>query len=113
MRIWLALLASPTLALLAQSGMYALVTPSCSIQTRVAIHVLGFLCVAVSLVFTLMARGAWRRRAAAGGPSLDSDDAAIPASRRFLAVTATAVGTISTLVIVMMWFAAWVLSPCY
>ena len=38
MRIWLALLLAPSLALACQSIMYSLVTPSCSVQTRLWIH---------------------------------------------------------------------------
>jgi hypothetical protein len=112
MRIWLALLAAPSLALACQSIMYALVTPSCSVQTRIAIHVVAFACLAASLFFTLLARAQWQALHA-GAPSEDSDGADRPTSRRFLAITATAVGSISSLVILMMWVAAWVLSPCW
>lgn len=112
MRIWLALLAAPSLALACQGIMYALVTPSCSVQTRVAIHAVALVGVLATLLFTLMARGAWRQRAhVPNGP--DSDEGDAPSTRRFLAVVATAVGALSTLVIVMMWVAAWVLSPCW
>ena len=58
MRIWLALLAAPSLALAAQSIMYALVTPSCSVQTRVAIHVVAAVSLALCVAFTLLARDA-------------------------------------------------------
>ena len=113
MRIWLALLIAPTLALACQSIMYSLVTPSCSVQTRVLIHAVAFVCLALAALFTLMARGHWRRVALAAPQGPDHDGADRPTSRRFLAVVATAVGGISVLVILMMWFAAWVLSPCF
>jgi hypothetical protein len=113
MRIWLALLVAPSLALACQSIMYSLVTPSCSVQTRVAIHAVALACLLLAAVFTLLARGHWRRIAmtAPRGPAHAGADR--PSSRRFLAVVATAVGGLSALVILMMWSAAWVLSPCW
>jgi hypothetical protein len=109
MRIWLALLASPSLALACQSVMYSLVTPSCSVQTRVAIHVVGAVSLLLSLAFTLLARSAGAP--VRFGADADSDDP--PVTRHFLAVVAAAVGAISTLVIACMWAAAWILSPCF
>jgi hypothetical protein len=109
MKIWLALLASPSLALAAQSVMFALVTPSCSTQTRVGIHAVAAVSLLLSVVFTLLARDA-------GAPvrfAADSDTSDPPMTRHFLAVVATAVGAISSLVILAMWIVAWVLSPCY
>jgi len=113
MRIWLALLAAPSIALACQSIMYSLVTPSCSVQTRVMIHLVALVSLAACVVFTLMAHGYGHRalHAASGGPDSDEGDRAT--SRRFLAISASAVGAISSLVILMMWVAAWVLSPCF
>lgn len=108
MRIWLALLVSPSLALAAQSVMFALVTPSCSHQTRVTIHLVAGVALVLSVAFTLLAR-------AAGAPvrlAADSDAGDPPMTRHFLAVVATAVGALSSLVIAGMWIVAWVLSPC-
>jgi hypothetical protein len=113
MRIWLALLIAPSLALACQTLMYSLVTPSCSLQTRVAIHGVALACLLLAALFTLLARGDWRRFATAASHGPDSDGADRPTSRRFLAVTATAVGALSSLLIFMMWVAAWVLSPCW
>ena len=109
MKIWLALLVSPSLALAAQSIMYSLVTPSCSIQTRVTIHLVGAVSLLLSLAFTWMAR-------VAGAPvhvGGDHDSGDPANTRHFLAVVATAVGAISSLLILCMWIAAWVLSPCF
>ena len=109
MRIWLALLAAPSLALAAQSIMYALVTPACSIQTRAAIHLVAAVSLALCVIFTLLARDA-------GAPvrfGADHDDGEASTTRHFLAVVATAVGALSSIVVVGMWIAAWVLSPCY
>jgi hypothetical protein len=113
MRTWPALLLAPSLALAAQSAMFALVTPSCSVQTRVAIHAVALVALAVAIVFTLMARGDWRRHAQAASEGPDSDQPDVATSRRFLAVVATAVGALSSFVIFTMWVAAWVLSPCW
>jgi hypothetical protein len=113
MRIWLALLVAPSLALACQSIMYALVTPSCTIQTRLLIHVVAFGSLLLATWFTLIAQGVWRKGALVAPHGLDSDGADRPTSRRFLAAVAAAVGAISSLVILTMWFAAWVLSPCY
>jgi hypothetical protein len=109
MRIWLALLAAPSLALAAQSIMYALVTPSCSVQTRVAIHAVAAVSLLLCVAFTLMARSA-------GAPvrfGADHDDGEAPTTRHFLAIVAACVGAISSLVVVAMWIGAWVLSPCF
>jgi hypothetical protein len=113
MRIWLALLAAPSLALAAQSIMYALVTPSCSLQTRVLVHAVALGSLLMTAAFTLLARLEWvgYARGASEGPDSDASDAA--SVRRFLAIVATAVGGISCLVILTMWIGAWVLSPCW
>ena len=109
MKIWLALLFAPSLALATQAIMYALVTPSCSSQTRVAIHLVAAISLGLCILFTLMAR-------AAAQPlhfGADHDDGEAPTTRHFLAIVATAVGAISSLVVIGMWIGAWVLSPCY
>jgi hypothetical protein len=109
MRIWLALLAAPSLALAAQSAMYALVTPSCSTQTRIAIHAVAAVSLLLCVVFALAARSA-------GAPvrfAADDDTAEPPITRHFLAIVAAAVGAISALAVSCMWIAVWVLSPCF
>ena len=112
MRIWLALLVAPGLALGAQSAMYALVTPSCTVQTRVAIHAVALVTLLLTALFTVMARAEWARLANASPHGPDNDTGAPQNVRRFLAVLATAVAGLSALLILMMWFAGWVLSPC-
>lgn len=113
MRIWLALLAAPWLALGAQSAMYALVTPSCSVQTRVLVHAVALGALLLAAAFTALARGEWAGRARGTAKGPDSDDSDPASVRRFLAAVATAVGGISCLVILTMWIGAWVLSPCW
>jgi hypothetical protein len=113
MRTWLALLVAPSLALAAQSAMYALVTPSCSVQTRIVLHGVAAVALAVALVFTLMARGDWLHHARSAPEGPDSTGGDVATSRRFLAVVATAVGALSSFVIFTMWVVVWVLSPCW
>ena len=113
MRIWLALLVAPSIALACQAVMYALVTPSCAMQSRAVLHGVAVVCLAATLVFALLARREWQLRAltATGGP--DSDNPDPPTSRRFLAIAATGVALMSSLVIAAMWLTVWVLSPCW
>lgn len=109
MRIFLALVIAPALALATQSIMYALVTPECSHQVRVAIHAVAFVALLLCIVFAVMARGAQMP----SGISPDEDVADPPATRHFLAVVASAVGALSALVVFGMWMGAWILSPCF
>ncbi len=103
MRIFLGLILAPSLALGCQSLMLALVAPACSDQTRVGLHAVAAVFLAVTVLLALAsARGAGVH-GAEGGPV---------ATRRFLGACATAVASLSALVILMMWVAAWVLSPC-
>jgi hypothetical protein len=113
MKIWLALLAAPSLALACQSIMYALVTPSCSVQTRLLVHAVALGGLVLAALFTLLARGEWAARAVATPEGPDSDKPDAGSVRRFLAMVATAVGGLSCLVIITMWIGAWVLSPCW
>lgn len=111
MRTFLGLIVAPSLALACQSAMFSLVTPSCSVQTRVAIHAVAFAVLAIELLFTLLAWRDWSlHRAAAGGRDESTQGAS--ETRRFLAASATAVAALSSLLVVVMWFAAWALSPC-
>ena len=103
MRIFLGLIIAPSLALACQSLMLALVAPACSDQTRVGLHAVAAVFLAATVLLALAsARGAGAN-GAEGGPL---------ATRRFLGACATAVASLSALVILMMWVAAWVLSPC-
>ncbi|MDB4906907.1 MAG: hypothetical protein JWO05_1691 [Gemmatimonadetes bacterium] len=113
MRVWLALFAAPSLVLACQATLYALVTPSCAMQTRAVLHAVAAGSLAVTLVFTLLALREWRLRAAGTGKVLDSDGADTATSRRFLAIVATSVGLLSCLAIAAMWITIWVLSPCW
>ncbi len=111
MRTWLALILAPSIALGVQSVMYALVTPSCAMQSRVALHASAAVALLIVLVLAVLAFSDWSVRHAEPG-SADSDSGEPRSARRFLAIVATAVASISALVVVAMWFGLWVLSPC-
>jgi hypothetical protein len=111
MKSWLALVLAPTVALATQSVMYSMVTPSCSTQTRLQLHLFAAVALAVVVVLAVLAFSeSSLRRPEPGSP--DSDEGHPAARRRFLADMASAVGAFAALVIVAMWFAAWVLTPC-
>jgi high-affinity nickel permease len=111
MKSWLGLVVAPSVALATQSFMYSMVTPACSTQTRVQLHLAAAVALAIVLVLAVFAfsESSVRR----GEPtSHDSDISDRGVGRRFLATMATAVAALSGLVIVGMWFALWVLTPC-
>jgi len=111
MRTFFGLIVAPSLALACQSAMFSLVTPSCSVQTRVGMHVVAFAVLAIELLLTLLSWLEWSTyRVASGGR--DESTQGSTGTRRFLAASATAVAALSSLLVVMMWFAAWALSPC-
>lgn len=112
MRSWFALFGSPSLALAVQSIMYALVTPSCSTQTRVWIHVSAGGALLLAVVLGVLAWSDWSARAAGLPQGPDSTEGDPRSARRFLAAVAVGVTAISVLAILAMWVGAWMLSPC-
>jgi hypothetical protein len=111
MKSWLALVVSPTIALATQSTLYSMVTPSCSAQTRLQLHLAAAVALAIVVVMGVLAFG--EASLHRGEPvSHDSDEGHVHARRRFLAHMASAVAALSALVILGMWFALWVLTPC-
>src|SRR4051794_40524428 len=98
MPAWIALVLSPTIALACQSAMFSLVTPSCSVQTRVGLHAVAALCLAATVALTLHA---WRGWSALGtmSPTPDVEGQGPFDTRRFLDASATAVSALSSLVI--------------
>jgi hypothetical protein len=106
---WAALVAAPTVALATQSVMYSMVTPSCSAQTRLQLHLFAAVALAVVVVLAVLAFSESSLRRPEPG-SMDSDEH--HARPRFLANMATAVGALAALVILGLWFATWVLTPC-
>jgi hypothetical protein len=103
MKSWLALVLSPTIALATQSTLYSMVTPSCSAQMRLQLHLTAAVALAVVIVMAVLAYAE---------SSLRRGEPASHVRRRFLADMASAVAALSALVILGMWFAMWVLTPC-
>lgn len=106
MRIWLALLVAPALALIDQSLAYAVVGWSCAQQVVAPVHAVHALFLAAAVAATLGARGAWRDTPLADPGHPDG------LQRRFLARIAMAVAALSALAIVAMWIPTWLISPC-
>jgi hypothetical protein len=108
---WVALVFGPTIALGTQSLLYSMVTPSCGAQMRLNIHLAAAVALLVVLVLAVLAYG--ESSVSRGEPaSPDHDGADKPVPHRFFGDVATAVAGLSALVILAMWFAVWVLSPC-
>ena len=112
MRSWFALILAPSIALAVQSVMYALVTPSCASQSRVAMHASAAVALVIVTVLAVLAYSDWTVHHAEPGSVPDSDAGDPRSARRFLAIVATAVASLSALVVLAMWFGLWVLSPC-
>jgi hypothetical protein len=111
MRSGFALIVAPGAALAAQSIMYALVMPACTSQSALRLHFVAAAALAIAVWLAMRARHDWKRHL--HEPASPDHDAADPrTARRFIAIVATAVASLSSLVIVAMWFGAWVLSPC-
>ena len=108
---WCALVFAPTIALATQSTLYSMVTPSCGAQMRLNIHLTAAVALAIVVVLAVLAFSeSSLRRGEPGSP--DSDEASAPVPQRFFGTVATAVAALAALVILAMWFATWVLSPC-
>ena len=108
---WAALIVAPSTALAAQSVMYAMVTPACSEQVRLHLHLVAAVALLVVVVLGVLAYG--DSSVHRGEPaSHDSDESHGVVPRRFLGTLGAAVAAISALVVVAMWFGVWVLSPC-
>jgi hypothetical protein len=110
-RSWITLFAAPGVALVTQSVLYSMVTPSCSTQARLQLHLTAGVALAIVVVLGVMAFGESSLRHPSPA-SPDSDEAGMPARSRFAADMAAAVAGLSALVIAGMWIALWLLSPC-
>ena len=110
-RSWLGLVLAPTVALATQSTLYSMVTPSCSTQVRLNLHLVAAVALLIAAVLAVVAFGesSLHRKE----PESPDDDGAHPAiPRRFLADIAAAVAGLSALVILALWFVVWVNGPC-
>jgi hypothetical protein len=106
MRIWLALLVAPMLALADQGVGLSMATWACAHQLGTWMHAVHFVFLAAAAASTFLAWQAWR----AADHAYAQTEAG--ARRRFVAGLALATGAFSTLVIVALWVPNWVLSPC-
>ena len=111
MRSWFALIVAPFAALAAQSIMYSLVTPSCASQSTLHLHAVAVAALAFTVTLALLARSDWKHHHQPKPPDDDAGD--VRTTRRFLAMAGTAVASLSSLVVLAMWFGTWVLSPCF
>jgi hypothetical protein len=105
MRIWLALIVAPLLALESQSIGFAMVHWACDHQTMAAVHALYAGCVVATVAFAALA---WRH----GRESVGVAGSEARRRQRFLSGLATASAALSSLVIAAMWVPTWMLSPC-
>jgi hypothetical protein len=108
MRITLALIGAPTVALADLILLYMLVPYACRWGTAAPLYGSSAAALALTAVATLLATQQWhtaRRTYAA-------DASARAARPSFIAFVAATVGGISTLVVLAMGFPAWLLSTC-
>lgn len=113
---WPALLGAPSLALTSLSITYALVSPSCALQTTLLLHAVSALTLLVCAVFTWAAWRNWKDAPLPYVPAGEAPDGAPEddSARRpaFIALVSWLVGALSCLTVIAQWFPQWVLSPC-
>jgi hypothetical protein len=108
---WVPLVLAPTIALATQSTLYSLVTPECSTQARLHLHIVAAVALAIVIILGVIAFGeSSLHRAEPGSP--DNDEGHPDVRNRFLLDAAVGVAALSALVILGMWFTTWVLGPC-
>ena len=110
MNIALPLLLPPLLALAQQSVTYALVAPACASQRGSWLHAVSAAFVLATALLMLVAVREVRR---SDRSALAAQGAEAAARRRhFVALLATGIAALSTLVCLAMWWPQWLLSPC-
>ena len=87
---------------------YALVSPSCSRQQVVDLHLLCIVSLLACLVLTVPAALNWQRARALARPA----EAPEQARHRFLSQMGTMAGLLSLLVVLAEWLPVWIVSPC-
>ncbi|QSN63966.1 MULTISPECIES: hypothetical protein [unclassified Caballeronia] len=108
MLTWPALLFAPSVLLGLLSLNYALVEPSCHLQSMLLMHGISVASLAVSVLSTLLAFGRWR----SAGREADPSSPALRSRAGFMAVVATGVGTLSSIGIIFISLPQWLLSAC-
>ena len=107
MRIWLALIVAPLLALTDQAVALALVGWACAHQTTLPMHASHALFLVLT---TACAAGAWLAWSRTTLAPVHEGDAV--RQRHFLAGLAVAVASLSALTIAAMWIPTWMISAC-
>ena len=107
MRIWLALVLAPLLALADQLVAFAMVGWACAHQSLALLHLSHALFLALATAAAIAGGVCWRETGRAG-PSMSH------AARQlhFLAGISMAVASLSAITIVAMWIPTWMISPC-
>ncbi|WP_250537299.1 hypothetical protein [Caballeronia sp. AZ10_KS36] len=108
MLTWPALLFAPSVLLGLLSVNYALVEPSCHLQSMLLLHGISVASLAVSVISTLLAFGRWRSARREADPSAPT----VRSREGFMAVVATGVGTLSSIGIIFISLPQWLLSAC-
>jgi hypothetical protein len=107
MRIWLALIVAPLLALADQTVALTLVGPGCAAQTTSMLHASHALFLALAVVAAVTAWRRWLQTAPAPVSNGENN-----VQRHFLAGIATIVAALSAAAIAAMWLPTWLISPC-
>ena len=107
MRIWLALIVAPLLALADQTVAFSLVGPGCARQSTLALHASHAMFLALTIVMTV---GAWQRWAKTAPVPVTDGKGSV--ERRFLSGLAVTVALLSAAAIAAMWLPTWLISPC-
>jgi hypothetical protein len=105
---WPALLVAPLIAFANTAIAYALVSPSCSRQQVVDLHLLTIVSLLACFVVTVPAALNWQRARALQSPM----EAPAQARHRFLSQVATMTALLSILVVLAEWLPVWIVSPC-
>jgi hypothetical protein len=106
MRIWVALIVTPLLALTDQTVAFALVHWACAHQSTWVVHLSHVVFLAIAMAAAVGAWLRWRVTAI----SADTGETMIPF--HFLAGVAMMVAVLSAAAIIAMWIPTWMISPC-
>jgi hypothetical protein len=106
MRIWIALIVAPLLALTDQTVAFALVHWACAHQSTWVVHLSHVVFLALAAAAAISAWLRWRETAMSPG----TGEATI--QLHFLAGVAMMIATLSALAIMALWIPTWMISSC-
>jgi hypothetical protein len=107
MRIWLALIIAPLLALADQALAFSMVGWACAHQSAAVLQGVHGLFLASAMAIAVAAGLHWRATGSAAAIT-----GAATRQVRFLAGLATTLASLSALAIAAMWIPTWMISPC-